>query len=84
MDKVLMEQQEDQVYHQGGGSGGNGGSGRPVYEGSINGALYGGGGAGNRDYSQRNLNRSGAQGAVRIIALGLNSSRSFPTDANAF
>ena len=46
--------------------------------------CVGGGGAGNRNTTYPNLNRSGARGAVRIMALGKNSNRSFPSNATAF
>jgi hypothetical protein len=68
----------------GGGSGGETGPLTPIYSGSIAGGAYGGGGAGNRNTSYPSLNRSGGRGAVRIMALGINSNRSFPTNALAF
>ena len=46
--------------------------------------CVGGGGAGNRNTSCPSLNRSGGRGAVRIMALGKDSNRSFPTNAFQF
>ena len=68
----------------GGGSGCGSGPLTPIFSGSIAGGLYGGGGAGNKNTSYPNLNRSGARGAVRIMALGKNSNRLFPSNAKAF
>jgi hypothetical protein len=68
----------------GGGSGGGTGPLTPIASGSIAGGLYGGGGGGNRNSTQSGLNRSGGRGAVRIMALGKDSNRSFPTNALAF
>jgi hypothetical protein len=70
----------------GGGSGGQSGATTPIFSGMITGGAYGGGGAGNRNSTYPNLNRSGGNGAVRIIAIGRysTSGRSFPSNAANF
>jgi hypothetical protein len=66
-----------------GGSGGEWGRSIKLLNASIAGGAYGGGGAGNINSSQSSLNRSGGRGAVRIMALGKDSNRSFPLSSNA-
>lgn len=68
----------------GGGSGGGSGPLTPIASSIITGGACGGGGAGNRNTTYPTLNRSGGVGGVRIMALGKNSNRSFPSNAFAF
>jgi hypothetical protein len=67
----------------GGGSEGQTGRYMNVYA-SMAGGVYGGGGAGNVSTIYPFINRSGGNGAVRIMALGKNSNRSLPANAFAF
>lgn len=66
-----------------GGSGGSDGASGKSYSNGCAGGAYGGGGGGNKTLSFW-YTRHGGNGAVRIMALGKDSNRSFPYNAKAF